>query len=307
MLAQTFTNVKTQIQEPVIHQDVQEVISEFQPAENKVGSLRYTGDASNWKVANQVLAGTMDEATSVLGSVCAGILIPGTNFASCESIAEYFGVTTRYLRIMTARIGLIGRVFPGDVEYREGLSFLKKHGIKDNFAHNGVVYKSKDGSCVIREASDAYYSARAILVIACAMDHARRFGHTVMNNNVGSVFAMVSGSVYGDRARMEEGMVNATTPGEDSAILNKDGNLVLTLDFFTTIIKTTVREAVAEAVSKISNKDQAPSSSFKMDDKVPGLIAAQESGIISAEQAAKILGVHRTTYFNIKSRYKAGK
>lgn len=298
MLAQMFANVNTKIQEPAIRQEVQ-------PVENKVCSLRYTGDASNWKIASQVLAGTMDEAISVLGSIGTNILIPNTNFASCESIAEYFGVTTRYLRLLAGRIGLISKVFPHDVEYREGLPFLKKHGIRDNFIHDGVVYKSKDGSCLIRQASEAYYSARAILVFACAMDNARRFGRTTMNNNVSSVFTATSNSAYGDRARMEEGMSNEMS-AKNSATINKEGDLVLSLEFFSAIIKTTVREAVAEAVNKIHGQDQEPMDT-KVNEMISSLIAAQEGGVISVDQAAKILRVGRSTYYNMKSRYKSGK
>lgn len=296
MLAQMFSNVNTKIQEPAIR-------PEIQPVENKVISQRYTGDASSLQIARQVIAGTIDEAVSVLGGVGVKLLIPGTDFASCESIAAYFGVTDRYLRLLAMRTGVIAKKLPNDVEYAEGESFLKRHGIGDGFSQDGVFYKAKDGIHVIREACEAYYSARAILLLVCAMEHARPFNRTAMNQNVGSVFAKAANSVYGERARQEEKMSNNQHPGKDTAILTSEGNLVLTLDFFSAVIKTAVREAISEATPEHTDSItdvQKP----VLDDRLPGIVAAQESRAITGAQAAKLLGVSQPKYFRMKKNMK---
>ena len=296
MLAQMFANVNTKIQDPAIRHGIQ-------PVENKVGSQRYAGDASSLQIARQVLAGTMDDAVSVLGGVGVNLLIPGTDFASCESISAFFGVTDRYIRLLAMRTGVIAKKLPNDVEYAEGESFLKRHGICDGFSQDGVFYKAKNGAHAIREACEAYYSARAILVLVCAMEHARPFNRTAMNQNVGAVFAKAVNSVYGDRAKQEEKMNNNQYPSKDTAILTSEGNLVLTLDFFSAVIKTAVREAISEAAPERVDSGverQKP----VLDDRLPGIVAAQESRAITGAQAAKLLGVSQPKYFRMKKNMK---
>lgn len=296
MLAQMFSNVNTKIQEPAIR-------PEIQPVENKVISRRYTGDASSLQIARQVIAGTMDEAVSVLGGVGVKLLIPGTDFASCESIAAYFGVTDRYIRLLAMRTGVIAKKLPNDVEYAEGESFLKRHGIGDCFVKDGVFYKSKEGNSTVREACEAYYSARAILILVCAMEHARPFNRTAMNQNVGSVFTKAANSVYGERAKEENMMNNNQTPGKSTAILTSEGNLVLTLDFFSAVIKTAVREAISEAAPERADSGEEMQKPV-FDDRLPGIVAAQESRAITGAQAAKLLGVSQPKYFRMKKNMK---
>lgn len=294
-------------------------------------------------VSAEILEGTNEKAADILRSCNCYALIPGTMFAPLDKFAEFYGVTEQYIKSVLRRRGIIQRNTPGDVIRMSGSAFLAENGLADKFCnHYSGVYQYRNDnhtraysfSCV---KSGNFYSARVVLAFATLMFQARN----INGDRVGkSVYKILMNSSYADAARFKKAEIRerenlemeanmaVNNQNENNAILNQEGNLVLTPEFFAALIKTAVREAVSECMKEFVPKSQCIMTevSEPSEDKKPPvqhirhrsgwpkklvkpknweqIVSDQKAGRITRAAAAKMSNMSVTSYDNYSKGVK---
>lgn len=290
-----------------------------------------------------ILEGTNERAMDILRACNCDAFVPGTMFIPTSRFAEFYGVTESYILGILNRYGITHTKMPNDVKRRSVRNFLQEHGVADRFScsyqyHNIWVLCEKEfhKQYSFKQVKTAnYYSARVVLAFASMMYFARVNRE---KGNAVSVYNTLMKSAYRDaaieemkRAKQQESeqeveVVQSSDnqqPDSNSAILTQQGNLVLTSEFFATLIKTAVREAVAECAKEFVPRSQCAMNETQSEPKIEGenavfrpvatgntrgyrkitkprnwdrIVKKQKDGLISQVDAAKLTDMSVTSY-----------
>jgi len=277
MLSQAVTKVNCDNEQKFTEDSVNNVrVSQSKPqVSGAIQKLRERGRERDI-ISALVLEGTNERAMDILRACNCDAFVPGTMFVPMSRFAEFYGVTESYITGILNRYGITHNKMPNDVKRCSVRHFLQEHGVADRFScsyqyHSTVVLCEKEfhKQYSFKQIKSAnYYSARIVLAFASMMYFARVNRE---KGNAVSIFNTLMKSAYRDAAIEEmrhreelcaeqevEVMQSADNqqPDSNSAILTQQGNLVLTSEFFATLIKTAVREAVAECAKEFVPRSQ---------------------------------------------------
>lgn len=353
MLSQATTKVNCDNEQKFTENTVNNVrVSQNKPeALGATGLLRKQGRERDI-ISALILEGTNERAMDILRACNCDAFVPGTMFVPMSRFAEFYGVTESYIVGILNRYGITHNKMPNDVKRRSVRGFLQEHGVADRFScsyqyHSTVVlcekefhkqYSFKQVKCA------NYYSARVVLAFASMMYFAR------VNREKGnaiSIYNTLMKSAYRDAAIEEmkrseqpenEQEVEAVQspdnqqPDSNSAILTQQGNLVLTSEFFATLIKTAVREAVAECAKDFVPRSQCVMTEAQGETKVESensvfrpvaagsnrgrrkitkpknwdrVVRKQKDGLISQVEAAKLTDMSVPSYIKYSTGVRA--
>lgn len=220
------------------------------------------------QMAAEVLSGSNEKALDILRTCGCNIFIPGTIFTTVSEFAKFYGVTTQYIFTVLNRLGITAKKTPNDCTRGNFEDFAYHNGVLERFSlssryqeyilcdkmsHRQMTFQhSKNGN---------FYSARVVLAFAAMM----YYGKSIHPDAVGNkVYETLCKSTYFDAAQTEvakqaeirqkknvaavldDHQNTEEVQQEDGATINDDGKVVMTPEFFAGIIKTAIREAVAE-------------------------------------------------------------
>lgn len=221
-------------------------------------------------IAAEVLSGSNEKALDILRTCGCNIFIPGTVFTTLNEFAKFYGVKNSYIQSIMNRWGIVQKKTPSDCTRGDFYYFARRHGVPERYSisrrhpdyvlcdkltHRQMVFShSQNGN---------FYSARVVLAFAAMMYYGKNIHPDAVGNQV---FETLRGSTYFDaaqtamakQAEARQKQLAATVLDtvsapeehqEDGAVINDDGKVVMTPEFFAGIIKTAIHEAIAE-VSK---------------------------------------------------------
>lgn len=221
-------------------------------------------------IAAEILSGSNEKALDILRTCGCNIFIPGTVFTTLNEFAKFYGVKNSYIQSIMNRWGIVQKKTPSDCTRGDFYYFARRHGVPERYSisrrhpdyvlcdkltHRQMVFShSQNGN---------FYSARVVLAFAAMMYYGKNIHPDAVGNQV---FETLRASTYFDAAQTEvakqteirqkqlaatvlDNQPDTEVPQEDGAVINDDGKVVMTPEFFAGIIKTAIHEAIAE-VSK---------------------------------------------------------
>lgn len=222
------------------------------------------------QIAAEVLSGSNDKALDILRTCGCNIFIPGTIFTTMSEFAKFYGVTTQYVFTVLNRWGITAKKTPNDCTRGDFRYFAYHNGVLERFSLNSryqeyiLCDKLSHRQMTFQHSKNGnFYSARVVLAFAAMMYYGKNIHPDAVGNKV---FETLRSSTYFDAAQTEvakqteirqkqlaatvlDNQPDTEVPQEDGAVINDDGKVVMTPEFFAGIIKTAIHEAIAE-VSK---------------------------------------------------------
>ena len=221
-------------------------------------------------IAVEILKGSNEKALDILRVCGCRAIVPGTNYAPINDMAQFYNCNPRYCLSLLNRFGLTPAKTPVDVMKCGFPLFMWQYQLEEKFAvsrrystftmidrENGEHYEFNHG-----DKAGNFYSARVVLALSMLM----YFGRTINPEAKGNeMYKRLLSSTYADAARdvlarrkeertqaeqsPEPVKAEAVAPEvSDNAAVMNDGKVVMTADFLAGLIKTAVHEAVAEVV-----------------------------------------------------------
>ena len=219
-------------------------------------------------IAVEILKGSNEKALDILRVCGCRAIVPGTNYAPINDMAQFYNCNPRYCLSLLNRFGLTPAKTPVDVMKCGFPLFMWQYQLEEKFAvsrrystftmidrENGEHYEFNHG-----DKAGNFYSARVVLALSMLM----YFGRTINPEAKGNeMYKRLLSSTYADAARdvlarrkeertqaeqsPEPVKAEAVAPEvSDNAAVMNDGKVVMTADFLAGLIKTAVHEAIAE-------------------------------------------------------------
>lgn len=257
-------------------------------------------------LASAILSGGVEPAAKILRKMKCSALIPGTNYGTAKSIADFYGVTEQYTRgiflkyhINNALCDCVVRESPAD--------FLKKHGDSScRYESHGHVFISQQGNGKIQtvDSRGQYYDARVILAFACLAVQCRR---TVTNSVANKVMKQIEKSKIAKAVIEERSAANLkstmqtaapatmVSPAPSTVMISvrSDGVIMSHGDFMTLMQAVQAASASSPAVP-LDNPDGKRKWSRRpltLPDNWDRILSEYKDGNIKAKEAAKLAGM----------------
>lgn len=288
-------------------------------------------------LAAEILSGRVEDAKAILEKCGCNAFIPGTNYGTQRSIADYYHVTKSYV------VGIFNKYhisYPvSSIVVREYPSvFLSKYGSgKCGYRMYDQTFYWIDGSDGQRKSMSArgqYYDARAILAFACLATRSRQISETSMANQI---MAFIQDSKYmqlvNDKYTAEkESVVRESTDKKDTiqsiiTVSVSDGGISMTNEDFVKLMQA-IHVNISDNTSKTKEPAQATNDEEKVVDAITSarmeymnrkynstsytkMLDLYKKGVINGREAANALGVSHSQFcrvarnFGVQKRSKA--
>lgn len=305
-------------------------------ASGLVLELRRLGSDIRRLTAARILEESNERAVDFIRSIGCDILIPETGFTVVNRIAETLGLNDEYVRHVASRNQLTNSKLPNDVYHMNFWPFLTKFACANNFVieyqkhrRTDVWYlrKCPESYLFATQSTDSFYSARVFLAMVLLMAKpGTKSGDDTMVRDMQeailkSAYATEAKTILAE-AWLSEPNINecgvqngveerAESKEQSSALLHTNGNIELSPDFFSAVIKTAVKEAVSECMREFVPKTECPIAQelhteprrhpvgigkFRKPQKWERISSMYGAGDISASEAAKMCGMSYETF-----------
>lgn len=254
------------------------MITQNDPVCKRVCNFRYSycdsdpddyhiSGAFSEELVGQILSGTNGQAMTVLGAVGHIGFVPGIGDACIplNEFAWFYGVTEEYLRSVLRRRRWIARLMPDDIRRASRLEVMAqkppvcescplRYKNKDEYytyAVDGVLNSKSTVSLPIRSRF-CLYSPRLVLACALALMY-KDSGFAEGVGNTRNTLLAIKRSPYRFIHKREAEQVknqDSYKPSEGVPV-TAGGDLQLSPELFTHMIKTAVKEAVSEVLNEV--------------------------------------------------------
>lgn len=239
-------------------------------------------------------------------------LIPGTNYGTAKSIADYYGVTEQYTRgillkynIKNTTCDCVLREYPGN--------FLKKYGdgsCRYESRSHAFISELGNGKVQTIDSRGLYYDARVILAFACLAVQCRR---TVTNSVANKVMKNIEKSKIAKAVIEERSAANckgtmqaaapatmvSPAPSTVTISVRSDGVVISHGDFMTLVQAIQTASAPSPAVPQENHdgKRKWGRQPITLPDNWDSIMAEYSAGNIYATEAAKLTGMSRSSFY----------
>lgn len=218
-------------------------------------------------MAAEILSGSNEKALDILRTCGCNIFIPGTVFTTLNEFAKFYGVKNSYIQSVMNRWGITQKKTPDDCTRGDFRNFAYDHGVLDRFSVSSryqeyvLCDKLTHRQQTFSHAQNGnFYSVRVVLAFAAMMYYGKNIHPDAVGNKV---FETLRSSTYFDAAQtvmakqaearqkqLADAALDKSPEAEvshgDGAVINDDGKVVMTPEFFAGVIKTAIHEAIAE-------------------------------------------------------------
>lgn len=264
-------------------------------------------------VAAEVMAGSNEKAMDILRTCGCNIFVPGTMYTSLFEMARFYGVTQQYLRTVLSRNRVVSPFAGGDVVKGYFYDFLNKNKIQERYSlsrtHSDWIFcdkKTHRQYHFCHSTRGNLYSARVVLALAVMMQYGRVI---CQDSKGGQVYNTLMKSTYADSARVKfeerakqrrqdkqrerAKQEKPKTPDRPAgAVLNENGMVVLTTEFFATVINSSIREGIAEFAKAMQlsglTLENMNASSKKKPENWDRISKYYDAGILTLPEAAAL-------------------
>lgn len=213
-----------------------------------------------------IMAGTNKQAFDILCSVETIDHIPGAgnNFVPLNGFAKFYGISEQYLTGVLARRRFILKLCPEDIKrmyrtaiFRNADIPLKPDGYLDTAGREDLIrYRLSDSygpPCVSlpKRNSFAVYSPRMVLATALSLLQTDKSGENTTAKRVALAIKRSSYRIIKEKPSAPEGCGGL----DDSLPVAANGDVVLSRELLTYIIRSTTKEALEGFVETIARSD----------------------------------------------------
>lgn len=275
-------------------------------------------------LAAEILAGEVNDARVVLDRCGCTAFIPGTNYGTLHTIADYYHVTRQYVMGIFMKYHITNRCSDAVLRVYPG-RFLSQHGsgkCEYKCYDQTFEWMSESGQKMSVSARGQYYDARAILAFACLAVQNRRISTAsvasqVMNSIETSWYmqAVIAKRKNEDpepaKALAECEAGNATTSTISVSVSN--GGISMNHSDFMKLMQAIhvnitgkpdgVKKEKGDAVSAETENTETVVERRCANANYAKMVRLYENGEISGIQAAKLLGITPGTFYGIAKKF----
>lgn len=275
-------------------------------------------------IVDKILNGGNDEALALLSSVGQIEFVPGIgeNSIPLNAFADFYGVSEKYLAGLLQRSRLIWKSCPNDITRMRLSDIIAAKApltpcceSQQKRADDLVTYHINGSHCQMKVSLPkgrlfSLYSPRIVLAAALMMVYTDK---SDVDGNIKKTLLAIKRSPYRFIKKAEvEQMNGLNQPKPDDGIpVTAGGELRLSPELFTHMIKTAVKEAVAEVLNEVRMPAagqpvpvpgapkalQKPScAKLKKPDQWDAIVALWKSGSLSAAEAARMAGMCESSF-----------
>lgn len=257
-------------------------------------------------LASAILSGEVEPAAKILRKMKCSALIPGTNYGTAKSIADYYGVTEQYTRGILLKYNIKNTTC--DCVLREYPSnFLKKYGdgsCRYESRSRAFISELGNGKVQTIDSRGLYYDARVILAFACLAVQCRR---TVTNSVANKVMkniekSKIAKAVIEERsAANRKGTMQAAVPATMASpmpstvtISVRNDGVVMSHGDFMTLVQAIQAASVPSPTVPQENhntKRKWSRQPITLPDNWDSVMVEYSAGNINAVEAARLTGM----------------
>lgn len=167
------------------------------PQETRIVKLKLERTVESHAIARSILCGERRKAEEILRISDCNIFIPGTEYATVDDIAEFYGVSRNYVRGIFNTRCISSTTLPDCVQHKTIWRFCEEQGI---LARNYIDSLSSERKRCLRGGGIAFYDARVILAFACLAFMNRKI---IPNTNAERILGILKKTDYKDIAEKE--------------------------------------------------------------------------------------------------------
>ena len=167
------------------------------PQETQIVKLKLERTVESHAIARAILYGERRKAEEILRIADCNIFIPGTEYATADDIAEFYGVSRNYVKGVFGNRRISATVLPDCVQCKTIWRLCEEQGIRadEYIATLSPERKKRFGGGAI-----SFYDARVILAFACLAFMNRKI---IPNTNAERILEILKKTDYRDIAEKE--------------------------------------------------------------------------------------------------------
>lgn len=192
------------------------------PQETRKVKLKLEQNIESHAMARAILFGERRKAEEILRISDCNIFIPGTEYATVDNIAEFYGVSRNYVRGIFGARCISSTTLPDCVLHKTIWRFCEEQGIR---ADKYIATLSPEREKRCRYGGTAFYDARVILAFACLAFMNRKI---IPNTNAERIVGILRKTDYHDIAKEEIQRKRAEMPPLESMVIKSDSMLGIT-------------------------------------------------------------------------------
>lgn len=167
------------------------------PQETRKVKLKLEQNIESHAMARAILFGERRKAEEILRISDCNIFIPGTEYATVDDIAEFYGVSRNYVRGIFGSRCISSTTLPDCVQHKTIWRYCEEQGIR---ADKYMATLSPERKRWFRGGGIAFYDARVILAFACLAFMNRKI---IPNTNAERILGILRRTDYRDIAEKE--------------------------------------------------------------------------------------------------------
>lgn len=167
------------------------------PQETRIVKLKLEHTVESHAIARAILYGERRKAQEILRIADCNIFIPGTEYATADDIAEFYGVSRNYVKGVFGNRHISATTLPDCVKCENIWRFCEEQGIQARKYMNILDPQRKK---MFRFARVSFYDARVILAFACLAFMNRKI---IPNTNAERILEILRKTDYHDIADRE--------------------------------------------------------------------------------------------------------
>lgn len=167
------------------------------PQETRIVKLKLERTVESHAIARAILYGERKKAQEILRISDCNIFIPGTEYATVDDIAEFYGVSRNYVKGIFGNRRISATTLPDCVKCENIWRFCEEYGI---LARKYMDTLDPQRKKMFRSPRVPFYDARVILAFACLAFMNRKI---IPNTNAERILGILKKTDYKDIAEKE--------------------------------------------------------------------------------------------------------